>query len=147
MKKTFKYIFLLSALLAGFSGCVKEEFEIENRNTEDIPYPTEGKATVQFTVALPGNAFAATKATMADTPTIENMRIAVFGSSGFLKESVQIDEFEAAQYAIRKPLCIVCDDAELLDEALALYQGRALYAGSLPDEELTPMVRRYGLII
>ena len=58
-----------------------------------------------------------------------------------------IDEFEAAQYAIRKPLCIVCDDAELLDEALALYQGRALYAGSLPDEELTPMVRRYGLII
>ena len=83
-------------MLAGFSGCVKEEFEIENRNTEDIPYPTEGKATVQFTVALPGNAFAATKATMADTPTIENMRIAVFGSSGFLKESVQIDEFEAA---------------------------------------------------
>ena len=58
-----------------------------------------------------------------------------------------IDEFEAAQYAIRKPLCIVCDDAELLDEALMLYQGRALYAGSLSDEELAPMVRRYGLII
>lgn len=97
MKKTFKYIFLLTALLVGFTGCVKEEFEIENRrNTEDIPYPTEGKATVQFTVALPGNAFAGTKATMADTPTIENMRIAVFGSSGFLKESVQIDEFESA---------------------------------------------------
>lgn len=97
MKKTFKYIFLLTALLVGFTGCVKEEFEIENRkDTEDIPYPTEGKATVQFTVALPGNAFAATKATMADTPTIENMRIAVFGSSGFLKESVQIDEFEPA---------------------------------------------------
>lgn len=58
-----------------------------------------------------------------------------------------IDEFEAAQYAIRKPLCIVCDDAALLDEALALYQGRALYAGSLSDEELAPLVRRYGLII
>lgn len=87
----------MSALLVGFTGCVKEEFEIENRkDTEDIPYPTEGKATVQFTVALPGNAFAGTKATMADAPTIENMRIAVFGSSGFLKESVQIDEFEAA---------------------------------------------------
>ena len=96
MKKSFKYIFLLTALLVGFTGCVKEEFEIENRNTEDIPYPTEGKATIQFTVALPGNAFAGTKATMADKPTIENMRIAVFGSSGFLKESVQIDEFEAA---------------------------------------------------
>lgn len=58
-----------------------------------------------------------------------------------------IDEFEAAQYAVRKPLCIVCDDAALLDEALALYQGRALYAGSLSDEELAPMVRRYGLVI
>ena len=58
-----------------------------------------------------------------------------------------IDEFEAAQYAIRKPLCIVCDDAALLDEALMLYQGRALYAGSLSDEELAPMVKRYGLII
>lgn len=58
-----------------------------------------------------------------------------------------IDEFEAAQYAIRKPLCIVCDDASLLDEALMLYQGRALYAGSLSDEELVPLVRRYGLVI
>ncbi len=58
-----------------------------------------------------------------------------------------IDEFESAQYAVRKPLCIVCDDIKLLDEALALYQGRALYAGSLSDEELAPMVRRYGLII
>ena len=97
MKKTFKYIFLLSALLVGFTGCVKEEFEIEDRrNTEDIPYPTEGKATVQFTVALPGNAFAGTKATMADTPTIENMRIAVFGSSGFLKETVEISDFQPA---------------------------------------------------
>ena len=58
-----------------------------------------------------------------------------------------IDEFEAAQYAIRKPLCVVCDDAALLNEALALYQGRALYAGNLSDDELAPMVRRYGLII
>ena len=58
-----------------------------------------------------------------------------------------IDEFESAQNAIRKPLCIVCDDVKLLDEALALYQGRALYAGSLSDEELAPLVRRYGLII
>ena len=58
-----------------------------------------------------------------------------------------IDEFEAVQYAIRKPLCIVCDEAALLNEALMLYQGRALYAGSLSDDELAPMVRRYGMII
>ena len=58
-----------------------------------------------------------------------------------------LDYFELAQYAIRKPLCLVCDDAELLDEALMLYQGRALYAGGLSDEELAPLVRRYGLIV
>ena len=58
-----------------------------------------------------------------------------------------LDEFETAQYAVRKPLCLICDDAALLSEALMLYQGRALYAGNLSDDELAPMVRRYGLII
>lgn len=96
MKKTLKYFFLLTALLTGFTGCVKEDFQIDRITPEDIPYPTEGKATVSFTVALPGSAFADTKATMADTPTIENMRVVVFGSSGFLKESVSIDDFQAA---------------------------------------------------
>jgi 5-methyltetrahydrofolate--homocysteine methyltransferase len=64
-----------------------------------------------------------------------------------IKEAADIDEFGAAQYAVRKPLCIVCDDAELLGEALMLYQGRALYAGALSDEELIPLAERYGLII
>ena len=63
-----------------------------------------------------------------------------------IKEAADLDEFETAQYAVRKPLCIVCDDAKLLDEALRLYQGRALYAGDLSDEELIPLARRYGLI-
>ena len=63
-----------------------------------------------------------------------------------IKEAADLDEFEMAQYAVRKPLCIVCDDAKLLDEALRLYQGRALYAGDLSDEELIPLAKRYGLI-
>ncbi len=58
-----------------------------------------------------------------------------------------LDEFAAAQYAVRRPLCIVCNDAKLLDRALALYQGKAMYAGSLGDKELQPLVRKYGLII
>ena len=57
-----------------------------------------------------------------------------------------LDEFEYAQYAIRKPLCIVCNDADLLEQALRLYQGRALYAGELTAEELLPLIRKYGLI-
>ena len=63
-----------------------------------------------------------------------------------IREAADLDEFEAAQYAVRKPLCIVCDDADLLEQALRLYQGRALYAGSLSAAELLPLVRRYGLI-
>ncbi|MBQ6621892.1 MAG: homocysteine S-methyltransferase family protein [Mogibacterium sp.] len=58
-----------------------------------------------------------------------------------------LDEFGACQYAIRKPLCLVCEDAELLDQALALYQGRALYAGELPEDVLIPLARKYGVII
>lgn len=58
-----------------------------------------------------------------------------------------LDEFAAAQYAVRKPLCIVCEDAGLLDRALALYQGRAMYAGGLSTGALEPLVKKYGLII
>lgn len=62
-------------------------------------------------------------------------------------EEADLDEFEAAQYAVRKPLCIVCDDLSLLEEALMLYQGRALYAGKLTYEQLKPLIYKYGLII
>ena len=41
----------------------------------------------------------------------------------------------------------VADGFKLLEEALRLYQGRALYEGSLSEEELLPMCRKYGLII
>ena len=95
MKKILQYIFLLTALLVGFASCVKIEFE-EWAGGEELPYPEEGQALVTFTVAAPAGGFADTKATLADKPTIENMRVVVFGSSGFLKESVAIDEFESA---------------------------------------------------
>lgn len=95
MKKTLKYISLLTALLVGFTGCVKEQWEIEKNNGEELPYPSDGKALIKFTVAVPGG-YASTKADMADTPTIENMQVVVFGSSGFLKECANIDTFQSA---------------------------------------------------
>ena len=58
-----------------------------------------------------------------------------------------LESFGTAQYSIRKPLCLLCEDAEYLGRALALYQGIAVYIGSLPDDELAPLVKRYGLII
>lgn len=49
-------------------------------------------------------------------------------------------------YMITKPLCLVCQDAELLEEALRCYQGRALYEGTLPEEVLRPLGEKYGLL-
>lgn len=60
------------------------------------------------------------------------------------------DDVEALadfQYMISKPLCIVCDDAELLEAALRVYQGRALYEGALSEAELLPLCEKYGVII
>ena len=47
---------------------------------------------------------------------------------------------------IPKALCLRCADAALLEQALRLYQGRAVYDGPLSEEALMPLIRRYGLI-
>ena len=64
--------------------------------------------------------------------------------------SIQTEEdlavFSDCQYAVSNPLCILCDDADLLERTLRAYQGRALYEGSLPDEALLPLAQKYGLI-
>lgn len=93
MKKTLKYISLLTALLVGFTSCLKIEEPLGQG--EDLPYPEDGKALIKFTVAVPGG-YASTKANLADTPTIENMQVVVFGSSGFLKECADIETFQSA---------------------------------------------------
>ena len=58
-----------------------------------------------------------------------------------------IDALTDVQYLLSKPLCLVCDDAELLEAALRTYQGRALYEGALPEAALLPLCGRYGLLI
>ena len=58
----------------------------------------------------------------------------------------ELDTFADYQYMITKPLCLVCEDAEVLEQALRLYQGRALYEGNLPEEVLKPLSEKYGLI-
>lgn len=64
-----------------------------------------------------------------------------------IREEAELDLFADCQYAIRKPLCLTCEDASLLEQALRLYQGRALYDGSLSEGELRPLVAKYGLLI
>ena len=57
-----------------------------------------------------------------------------------------MEDFAACQVLITKPLCLNCADAELLEQALRLYQGRALYDGPLGEGELAPLAKKYGLI-
>ena len=64
-----------------------------------------------------------------------------------IKTAADVAAFSDAQYAVRNPLCFLCDDAALLEKALRAYQGRALYEGTLPDDALLPLSARYGLII
>lgn len=83
-------LFLLTAFLA---GCVKE---IPGQEEPLLPVP-EGEAILTFSLRFPEPVVLgpATKA-MADTPTISSLKIAVFGSSGFLKEYRDVESFEPA---------------------------------------------------
>ena len=51
------------------------------------------------------------------------------------------------QHMVMKPVCFVCEDAELLESALHLYQGRALYSGSLGADVLLPLCGKYGVLV
>lgn len=48
---------------------------------------------------------------------------------------------------ITKPLMLQTNDPVLLEKALRVYQGRALYDGSLSDDVLLPLARKYGMIL
>ena len=58
----------------------------------------------------------------------------------------ELENFAACQVLITKPLCLRCADAELLEQALRLYQGRVLYDGPLGEADLRPLAKKYGLI-
>ena len=87
MKKIKKYI-LIAMLFPVLAACIKEEPMELYHSPDELPYPDGGKAIVEMSAFVPGDIH--TKA-MNDTPTINSMRVVVFGSSGFLKESVDVD--------------------------------------------------------
>lgn len=63
-----------------------------------------------------------------------------------IKSEEELDGFADCQFMISKPLCLICDDEALLEQALRLYQGRALYEGSISEEKLAALSAKYGLI-
>ncbi len=58
-----------------------------------------------------------------------------------------VDALADYQYMLRKPLCLICGDEELLEAGLRAYQGRALYEGNLTEDALAPLVEKYGLLV
>ena len=64
-----------------------------------------------------------------------------------LEDEDELENFEEAQYSIAKPLHLLCEDAELLEKALRMYQGIAMYTGDLPAETLETLHKKYGLIV
>ncbi len=57
------------------------------------------------------------------------------------------EAFENAQYMIDGPVCFEAEDEKLLERALRLYRGRALYRGSLSDDAAAAFSAAYGLIV
>lgn len=63
-----------------------------------------------------------------------------------VETAADLDEFGDAQYAVSKPLCLLCEDEQLLEEALRLYQGRAMYEGGISEDKLKEFSLKYGLV-
>ena len=81
--------YILSVLLLGAVSCVKEDISpVTPTNTDGEP-----TVTVNFYVDAP-EANPATKA-FADEPSINDLHIAIFGSSGYLKEYVEAEFVKA----------------------------------------------------
>lgn len=83
MKKFCIWFLLIFALL----GCVPE-LPIRP-DLDDEGYPEGAKVTLQFSVSA-GDAMPATKA-LGEKPELDSLYLAVFGSSGYLKEYVKAD--------------------------------------------------------
>lgn len=115
------------------------------KHSELLPCATEKEAffldpAASFTHVL--NCDSALEDSLADAMEEEEALVAIA-----VRAEEELDNFSDFQYMITKPLCLVCNNAELLEQALRLYQGRALYEGSLSEEELIPLAEKYGLII
>ncbi len=63
-----------------------------------------------------------------------------------LRSMADAEALTDCMYDMDKPLCIVCEDPEVLERMLRNYQGRALYEGGIGEEFLERMSEKYGLI-
>lgn len=117
----------------------------EPKYTEELIAATERDVFVLPTDVACGEVFPCDEDVMDAIEESEDSEDTVLSIR--ISEENELENFIEGQYAIVKPLCLHCDDEELLEQALRLYQGRALYAGSLTKEELQPLCDKYGLLV
>ena len=57
-----------------------------------------------------------------------------------------LDALEECRLSLTRPICFLCEDADVLERALRLYPGRALYRGELGEAALGALAEKYGVI-
>lgn len=92
MKRIGYWLLLLCLVMA----CVPE-LPVQPEPAPE-PYPEGAKVTVQFSVSNTGSMPAATKA-LGEKPELDSLFLAVFGSSGYLKEYVKAEIIHKPDYS------------------------------------------------
>ncbi len=117
------------------------------RDPDLLPCASEKEARFLTADVDIGEALECTPDLMEDILDAEDegdgaLKIAVYSQD-------DLDIFAENQYAVREALCIETDVPELLEGALRIYQGRALWDGTceLEDRFLQSMSIKYGLIV
>lgn len=114
------------------------------KQTELLPCATEKEVFFLDPAVAPGEALACDarlEAALEDALETDAPVVTVV-----LRSLEELDDFADCQYLITKPLCLQCADADVLEQALRLYQGRALYDGPLGEQALAPLAKSYGLL-
>ncbi len=134
-----EHILALREKVPGLSLCAPDP-----QHTQFLPLATEKAAFFLPPDISPG-------AALPITPELEDLLEDALETDDVLltlalQSPDELEDFAACQYLISKPLCLRCDDAWLLEQALRLYQGRAMYDGGLSEDALAPLSQKYGLV-
>lgn len=138
----------IAALGRAVAGLDLGEFVPKERDPDVIPCASEREARFITPDVDMSEPIECTSDLLEDIVEVEeNVPVGAIKIEILEEDDVQI--FAEHQYAVQDALCLWSDVPELLEKALRVYQGRAIYdgTGELEPEDLTPLVKKYGLIL
>ena len=137
----------IAALKAAVSKVNFDALPTSERDLDLLPCACEKEARFLTVDVDIGDAIECTPDLMEDILDAEDegdgaLKIAIY-------EQDDLDIFAENQYVIKEALCIETDVPELLEGALRIYQGRAIWDGTceMEDQFLQEMSIKYGLIV